>query len=175
MSTRRALPRVVIAALAAAGLAACGSSSVKDDAEPAAATTPKPAQTTQAAAQKGPTSVKVAQSRLGPMLVDAGGRSLYLYTQDKPAKPPVCTSDYLQCTTIWRPLETTGRPHGEAGVKTSLLGSVHRTKPAGRQVTYDGHPLYLAVADKQAGDLNGQGMYDYWYVVSPSGRAIGRK
>ena len=70
---------------------------------------------------------------------------------------------------------TSGRPHGEAGVKTRLLGSIHRTKPTGSQVTYNGHPLYLYIDDTHPGDVKGQGMYDYWYVLSPSGRPITKK
>ena len=123
---------------------------------------------------KGPAIVKVGRSRLGSILVDASGRTLYLFRQDKPGRP-LCTSDYLNCTTMWPPLMTTGPPRGEAGVKSRLLGVLHRTKPAGSQVTYNGHPLYLSVDDKQPGDLTGQAMYDYWYVVSPSGRPIKKK
>jgi predicted lipoprotein with Yx(FWY)xxD motif len=170
MSIRGALPRVVIATLAAAGLTACGGSEESTGTHAAA----HPARTAQPAARTGPASLTVRRSRLGPMLVDASGRSLYLFTQDKSGKP-ACTSDYLRCTDIWKPVVTSGRPHGGGGVRTGLLGVVRRTKPAGSQVTYNGHPLYRTVADKHAGDLNGQAMYDYWYVVSPSGRAIGRK
>ena len=42
-------------------------------------------------------------------------------------------------------------------------------------MAYHGHPLYRSVDDKQPGDLKGQGMYDYWYVLSPSGRPIKKK
>ena len=97
---------------------------------------------TQPAAVKGPAIVKVSRSRLGSILVDASGRTLYLFRQDKPGRP-LCTSDYLNCTTMWPPLMTTGPPRGEAGIKSRLLGVLHRTKPAGSQVTYNGHPLYL--------------------------------
>jgi predicted lipoprotein with Yx(FWY)xxD motif len=118
--------------------------------------------------------VKVGQSRLGPILVDANGHTLYYFRQDKPGRS-LCTSDYLNCTQMWPPLMTTGRPHGEARVKTRLLGTLHRTKPSGSQVTYKGHPLYTSVDDKQPGDVTGQGMFDYWYVLSPSGRPITKK
>ena len=43
------------------------------------------------------------------------------------------------------------------------------------QVTYNGHPLYLFSADRNAGDTNGQGVNAFgglWYVVSSSGDAI---
>jgi predicted lipoprotein with Yx(FWY)xxD motif len=180
MSIRWAIRGVLLAALAPVGVAACGSSDETGGTSSAAATAapPKPAQpatqTAKPAAAKGPASLKIGQSRLGPILVDASGRTLYLFRQDKPRRA-LCTSDYLNCTKIWLPLMTTGRPHGEAGVKARLLGSFHRTKPAGSQVTYNGHPLYLYVDDKQPGDLEGQTLYDYWYVLSASGRPITRK
>ena len=69
-------------------------------------------------------------------------------------------------------MTTTGRPHGKAGVKAGLLGTIHRSKPTGSQVTYDRHPLYRYIEDKHPGDVKGQGMFDYWYVLSPSGRPI---
>jgi len=178
----RALRAVLIAALAPVGITACGSSDETGATSSAAATAAAPKPATQAAkpaaakpaAAKGPASLKIGQSRLGPILVDASGRTLYLFTLDKPRRA-VCTSEYLNCTTLWPPLMTTGRPHGEAGVKTRLLGSFHRTKPAGSQVTYNGHPLYLYDDDKQPGDLTGQALYDYWYVLSASGRPIKKK
>jgi predicted lipoprotein with Yx(FWY)xxD motif len=169
---------VLIAALAPVGLGACGSSGDTGGADATAASAPAPRTATQAAEQpapaKGPASVKIAQSRLGPILVDASGHTLYLFTQDKPRRS-LCTSDYLNCTTMWLPLMTTGSPRGEAGVKTRLLEVLQRTKPAGSQVAYHGHPLYTSVDDKQPGDLKGQGMYDYWYVLSPSGHPIKKK
>jgi predicted lipoprotein with Yx(FWY)xxD motif len=94
--------------------------------------------------------------------------------QDKPRRA-LCTSDYLNCTTAWPPLMTTGRPHVQAGVKHRLIGSLDRTRPAGTQVTYKHHPLYRYIEDEQPGDVKGQGMYDYWYVLSPSGRPITKK
>jgi predicted lipoprotein with Yx(FWY)xxD motif len=160
MSIGWALSAVLTVALAPVGVAACGSS---DDSGGTDASAPAPRTATQAAQQpvpaKGPAIVKVGRSRLGPILVDGSGHTLYLFTQDKPGRS-LCTSDYLNCTTIWLPLMTTGRPRGEAGIKTRLLEVFHRTKPAGSQVAYHGHPLYRSVDDKQPGDLTGQGMYD---------------
>jgi predicted lipoprotein with Yx(FWY)xxD motif len=178
MSTGWVLPAVVSAALAPVGLSACGSSGESGSTVATAASAPAPQTATQAAQQpavvKGPATVKVGQSRLGPILVDGSGHTLYLFTQDKPRRS-LCTSDYLNCTTMWLPLMTTGRPRGEAGIKAGLLEVFHRTKPPGSQVAYHGHPLYRSVDDKRPGDLTGQGMYDYWYVLSPSGRPIKKK
>ena len=175
MSLGWAIRAVLLAALAPVGVSACGSSDANSDTGAATATaTATPTRTAEPTATDGPASVKVGQSRLGPILVDASGRSLYLFKEDKPGRA-LCTSDYLNCTTSWPPLMTTGRPSGEAGVKTRLLGSIHRTKPTGSQVTYDGHPLYVYIDDEHPGDVKGQGMYGYWYVLAPSGRPITKK
>jgi predicted lipoprotein with Yx(FWY)xxD motif len=175
MSARWAIPAVLVATLAPVGIAACGGSGGSSAPRPAAAKTAaaKTATPTETA-QTGAASVRIGHSRLGPILVDASGRTLYFFTQDKPRKT-LCTSAYLQCTTSWPPLLTTGRPQGHGGVKSRLLGSLHRTKPSGSQVTYRGHPLYRYVDDKAPRDVNGQGMFSYWYVLAPSGRPITKK
>ena len=56
----------------------------------------------------------------------------------------------------------------------SHLGTI--TRPDGsRQVTYNGHPLYYFVKDKDQGDSYGQGVNAFgasWYVMAPSGNKI---
>ncbi|WP_430099136.1 COG4315 family predicted lipoprotein [Peribacillus simplex] len=34
-----------------------------------------------------------------------------------------------------------------------------------KQTTYKGHPLYYFVKDKQAVDINGQGVNNVWFVL----------
>jgi predicted lipoprotein with Yx(FWY)xxD motif len=170
MSLRWTIRGFLMAALAPLGMAACGGADPAGD-DRAAAATATATRTAQPSAGDDRANLKVGRSRLGPILVDERGRTLYFFTQDKPRRA-LCTSDYLNCTTAWPPVMTTGRPHGQAGVKTQLLRSFHRTKPAGSQVAYGDHPLYRYIEDKRPGDVKGQGMYDYWYVLSPSGRPI---
>jgi predicted lipoprotein with Yx(FWY)xxD motif len=43
----------------------------------------------------------------------------------------------------------------------------------GRQVTANGWPLDTFAKDAVAGDTNGQGLNDVWFVVGPDGTAIG--
>jgi len=117
--------------------------------------------------------VKTAPSRLGPILVDGNGRTLYLWTSD-PANRSSCLSDF-GCPTYWPPLLTAGKPRAGSGVNAHLLGVIHRSKPAGLQVTYNGHPLYYDAADTSPGDIKGQGQINEWYVVSPAGTPIKKK
>ena len=55
-----------------------------------------------------------------------------------------------------------------------MLGTSPRSDGT-TQVTYAGHPLYLFVGDKAAGNTTGEGVNAFggeWYVVSPSGDKI---
>ena len=60
------------------------------------------------------------------------------------------------------------------GVSAKLLGTT--TRPGGgRQVTYDGHPLYTYSGDPSAGATNGQGVSTFgalWWVVAPDGSVV---
>jgi predicted lipoprotein with Yx(FWY)xxD motif len=107
------------------------------------------------------------------ILVDGAGRTLYLFTAEpKGAGVSLCTPDPT-CRPLWPVLK--GPASAGPGAKASLLG----TTKDGTQVTYNGHPLYYfrggggyGAPDKTPGQVNGQGVYSVWYVVSPKGAAI---
>jgi predicted lipoprotein with Yx(FWY)xxD motif len=115
-------------------------------------------------------TIAVATSKLGQILVDGNGMTLYLFVADT----STTSNCYTSCATIWPPVLTTGAPQAGAGANASLLGTTTRTD--GKiEVTYAGHPLYYFVQDKAAGDTTGQGVNGFgglWWVVSPSGAAI---
>ncbi len=119
-------------------------------------------------------TVRTAHTRFGTVLVDGRGRTLYLFTLDTKSII-TCQTGYSNCPATWPPYLTTGKPTAGRGVNATLLGTVHRTKPSGVQVTYNGHPLYVYSYDKKPGDVSGQGFINYWYVVSPSGNPIKKK
>jgi predicted lipoprotein with Yx(FWY)xxD motif len=123
-----------------------------------------------AAASTSATSVGTAQSKLGRILVDGHGRSLYLFDRDRGGK----SSCYGGCAGEWPPLIASGKPHATSGVKAALLGRTKRHD--GRwQVTYSGHPLYTFAGDTGRGQTNGEGLDDFggwWYLVSPAGAKI---
>ena len=59
------------------------------------------------------------------------------------------------------------------GGRQEPTARLHSPNEADRsQVTYNRRPLYLYIEDKHPGDVKGQGMYAYWYVLSPGGRPI---
>jgi predicted lipoprotein with Yx(FWY)xxD motif len=121
-------------------------------------------------ASAGAAKVAVANSRLGRILVDAGGRTLYLFQQDTST---VSTCDGA-CATSWPPLTTTGNPEGADGVSAAKLGTTKRTDGT-TEVTYSGHPLYYYAGDAKPGDTTGQGLDLYGAecdVLSPAGEKI---
>jgi predicted lipoprotein with Yx(FWY)xxD motif len=118
------------------------------------------------------TSIGVGSTRLGTVLVDGSGRTVYLFAADSGTKSS-CNS--AACVQYWPPVITNGAPQAGAGANASLLGTTTRLDGK-TEVTYAGHPLYYFISDKKAGDVSGQGINGFggpWYVVSPSGMQIG--
>lgn len=118
------------------------------------------------AAKSGPI-VTLGSTDLGQVLIDARGRTLYLYTPDG-KNTSTC---YGQCASLWPPLLSSGKPRAAHGVKASLLGTTKR-KDGKSQVTYAGHPLYFFAEDDEAGDVYGQGLQNIWYAVSAAGAKV---
>jgi predicted lipoprotein with Yx(FWY)xxD motif len=157
---------VAFAVAAVALLAACGGSSTAST----AAASPSPAPS---AAATGQMIALATNAKLGQILVDDKGMTLYLFVADT----GTASTCYTTCATIWPPVLSTGAPQAGAGVQASLLGTTTRTD--GKvEVTYAGHPLYYFVQDKAAGDAKGQAINGFgglWWVLSPSGAAITTK
>ena len=143
----------------AALVAGCGGSSGK-------ASNPPPASSSAPAASN---ALHAQSSKYGQILVDGGGRTLYLLTADTGSQP-TC---YSACAGVWHPDTTTGPP-ASSGVTASLVGTTARTDNT-TQVTYNGHPLYTYTGDAKSGDVNGQGIATFggiWYVVGVDGKAV---
>jgi predicted lipoprotein with Yx(FWY)xxD motif len=133
-------------------------------AAPAAHATSMSASTTAAA-------VKTRTGKLGTFLVDAKGRTLYLFKQDKTAKS-TCSG---ACAAAWPPLLTGAEPKASGSARSGLLGTTRRSDGT-MQVTYKGHPLYRFVKDTRPGDTKGHKLTAFgaaWYAVKPSGGRIG--
>jgi predicted lipoprotein with Yx(FWY)xxD motif len=127
---------------------------------PAAAPASKPAAATVAA----------AHTRLGTVLANAQGRTLYLFEKDK----GTASSCYGACASVWAPLTTGAKAAAGSGIAPAKLGTSKRTDGK-TVVTYGGHPLYTYAGDAKTGDVKGQGLDQFgaeWYVLAPSGRKI---
>ncbi|HEY3724071.1 MAG TPA: hypothetical protein VGN59_12030 [Acidimicrobiia bacterium] len=158
-SARASLAGGAIVALALA-LTACGSSggTATQSTQPPKTGSGKPA------------TVGVTSTSLGSALVDAQGRTLYLFKKDS-GTTSTCTG---ACAASWPPLIAAGAPKVGSGAKASLVGTT--TRPDGTtQVTYNGHPVYTFSGDQSPGDTNGQGVVAFgaaWFAVSPSGNQV---
>jgi predicted lipoprotein with Yx(FWY)xxD motif len=128
--------------------------------------TPASAMTTTTTTGRAPV-VKLAMTSgpLGPVLVTAKGRTLYVDTRDR-ANHVTCTQT---CARVWPPLllaRGAQRAIGGPGVKG--LGTVRR--PGHRlQVTLHKMPLYLYAGDVRPGLARGQGLGGSFFVATPNG------
>lgn len=138
-----------------------------------AASSGSPAATTATTAATSGATVAVQSSKLGKILVDASGRTLYLFERDK-AGTSSCSGG---CATAWPPYTTSGKPQAGNGAPAAELGTISRSDGK-MQVTYHGHPLYYYVGDSKVGDTTGEGVKAFgaeWYVLSASGNKIEEK
>jgi predicted lipoprotein with Yx(FWY)xxD motif len=147
---------LLLAALAVAGCGGGGNSN-------ASSGTPKTASGAAA-------TVGVSNEGLGKILVNSKGRTLYLFTRDSGTMSE-CSG---ACAVNWPPLRATGKPTIGSGADASLVSTTSR--PGGtKQVTYNGHPLYLFKSDSGPGDTNGQGLSAFggsWYALTPAGDQV---
>jgi predicted lipoprotein with Yx(FWY)xxD motif len=115
-------------------------------------------------------TVGVSNAGLGNILVNSTGRTLYLFTRDSGTMSE-CNG---ACAVNWPPLRASGKPTIGSGAQASLISTTTRSDGA-RQVTYNGHPLYLFKNDNQPGDTNGEGLNAFggsWFAVSPAGDQV---
>jgi len=103
----------------------------------------------------------VKKDGVGSYLTDAKGMTLYMFKKDTAGKS-ACEGP---CVGNW-PIYYRETVAGKDGLDAKNFSSIDR--PDGKkQTTYKGMPLYLFVGDKKAGDTNGQGLKDVWYVAAP--------
>jgi predicted lipoprotein with Yx(FWY)xxD motif len=118
------------------------------------------------AAAAGTVSVTLADSKLGKIVVDANGMTLYAFLKDT-GGTSVCSGG---CANAWPPAAATGTPTAGTGI-TGALTTVAR--PDGSmQLKLGDWPLYRFAGDAAAGDTNGQGSGSTWYVVGADGQPI---
>jgi predicted lipoprotein with Yx(FWY)xxD motif len=157
------LASTAVIPLTALAVAACGGGGTATASPPAA-----PSKSTTAPAQKA--TVRVANSRLGRILVDSTSHTLYLFKADS-GTSSACSG---ACAVAWPPLRTGAAPGASGGANAALLGTISRSDGS-KQVTYNGHPLYTFVRDRKPGDVTGQGLTAFgaaWFAVSPAGNQI---
>jgi predicted lipoprotein with Yx(FWY)xxD motif len=113
-------------------------------------------------------TVGTRSTSLGTILVGTNGHTLYLDGAD-PKNKSTCTGG---CASAWPALKTSGKPKAKGAAKASDLGTIK--DGSGKQVTYDGHPLYYYASDTGAGQTSGEGQNGF-YLVGTNGAAIMKK
>ncbi|HEY9374257.1 SCO0930 family lipoprotein [Streptomyces sp.] len=104
--------------------------------------------------------------KLGKVLTDAEGFTLYRFDKDS-ASPPTATCEG-ECAKAWPVVSPTGAKP-PAGIDASLLGEVTRTDGS-KQLTVGGWPMYRFAKDTKPGDANGQGVGGTWFAAAPDGK-----
>jgi predicted lipoprotein with Yx(FWY)xxD motif len=152
---------LVVLGLVAAG---CGGSS--------ASSAPKSAV---AGAQHSSSSVAVKTRKikgLGVVLVNAKGRTLYVFMHDR-QRHVTCTGS---CASFWPPLKWkgSGKPKAGGAAKSKLV-AWDKDPDGGKVVTYNRWPLYTYSGDSGAGQASGQALNlngGKWYVMSAKGKLV---
>jgi predicted lipoprotein with Yx(FWY)xxD motif len=163
MTDRHLLHRLAIvsaaASIALAALAGC-STAASPGSDAAASTAPSPTATTSA-------ELTTATTSLGTVLVDAQGRTLYVFDKDVAGSPSACTG---ACAALWPAALTTSASPAASGV-AGTVGTV-ATADGAKQLTLNGLPLYTYAKDSAAGDDSGQGVGGIWWVVGANGSKV---
>jgi predicted lipoprotein with Yx(FWY)xxD motif len=159
-AVRGSLVLVLATAAVAVVIAGCGGSSSSGGAAVKSGASAKP----------GGAMVSARKTSLGTILVDAQGRTLYLFEKDK-RDASMCDGS---CASIWPSLTSAAKPLAGHGVVAGKLATAKRGD-GHLQVTYAGHPLYTYAGDAKPGDATGQGLDQFgaeWYVLTPRGRKV---
>ena len=166
-SGRLRRPLMALVALAAVGVlaAGCGNGSGSSSGGyGSSGTTPA------SGGASGVATVSATSTNLGMILVDGGGRTLYLFEKDQPNQSACAGA----CAAAWPVDQSSAKPKAGSGVTASMLGTIKRSDGS-TQVTYHKHPLYYFSGDSGAGQHNGQGVDAFgakWYAVTPAGGAV---
>jgi predicted lipoprotein with Yx(FWY)xxD motif len=175
IDTRRSLLLPALRA-AVAVVAACSSGGGATAAPSVAAPSVAPSEAPSASASEAASApaamtaeIALADSSLGQIIVDGAGKTLYMFQPDE-AGTPTCYDD---CATAWPPLlaDDAASVTAGPGLDASKITVVDRTD-GGKQVKYGNWTLYYFANDAAAGDVNGQGLNDVWYVVGADGEPI---
>jgi predicted lipoprotein with Yx(FWY)xxD motif len=115
-------------------------------------------------------TVKVRDTRYGPILVDGRGHALYLFNRERTTQ----SRCYGACARAWPPFTTRQTPKAGRGSRRGLLGTTRRRGGA-KQVTYNGHPLYFYVDDRKPGQVLCHDVFEFggrWLVLTRRGNPV---
>jgi predicted lipoprotein with Yx(FWY)xxD motif len=123
------------------------------------------------AGASGPT-LQLRKTKIGTILVNARGFTVYAYTADGRNKN-VCAAE-SGCPTIWPAVTSAGAPSLGRGLKSSLVRRI-RVRGVGEQLTYAGHPLYTYISDSGPGQTFYVNVFEFrgrWPAINASGQEV---
>ncbi|MEU2286264.1 SCO0930 family lipoprotein [Streptomyces sp. NPDC013178] len=108
--------------------------------------------------------------KLGDIVVDKNGMTVYRFLKDKAWPKPVSNCNGA-CVEKW-PVVAPVATNDTEGVQKKGLMSFTRGDGV-KQMTVNCSPIYTFSGDKAPGDINGQGVGGQWYAVAPDGKLVG--
>jgi predicted lipoprotein with Yx(FWY)xxD motif len=112
-----------------------------------------------------PATVSVRSTKLGDVLVDQQGRTLYGFASDMNGTS-TCTGS---CASIWPAATVTKTVTTGKGLHSSTFHTIMTNGQS--QLAAATWPLYTYVGDTKPGDVNGQGI-ERFYVVRADGSLV---
>ncbi|AXT60965.1 hypothetical protein D1816_11610 [Aquimarina sp. AD10] len=129
---------------------------------PSAGVWPTVNQNTEPAPEPVANAIQLAEdATFGKILTDKDGNSLYFFSQDAKGTSN-CSGG---CITAW-PVFYTEDVTLDSGLDAADFAVITREDGA-KQTTYKGWPLYFFANDATAGDTNGDGVGNNWYIAKP--------
>ncbi len=125
-----------------------------------------------AAAGSSAAKLQLRRTRVGTILVNSRGFTVYAFTKDSRNRDNCAKSSV--CLHVWPPVTTVGRPIAGPGVRSSLIGTI-TLKNGKKQVTYAGHPLYTYIADTQPAETSFINIYQlggFWPAMNAAGQEV---
>jgi predicted lipoprotein with Yx(FWY)xxD motif len=148
---------IALAALGAAGLAACGGASNH------AGATHRPV----VPVTINMSAAKTGDTALGKVLVSSSGRTIYALTTDM-HRTSSCTG---ACAQVWPPVVVGNGWNVASGLERARF-SVGPRGDGTRQLVAGQWPLYTFSGDTKPGDVNGQGSGGVWFAVGANGKLV---
>lgn len=124
------------------------------------------------ASTAGTTTIRLAQTYLGKIVVSRSGLTLFTFTRDR-ARTDACVR-ISGCSAVWPVLTSSGKLSAGKGLRSSLLSTI-RLPNGARQVSYDGHALYTYSLSTRPGDISYVGANEFggrWYALNAVGGAV---
>jgi predicted lipoprotein with Yx(FWY)xxD motif len=143
-------PKIIIAGIGLAAVAAVGGITAASASSSPASSAPAASHSAAAATVR--TASATVAGKTETILVNGAGLPLYYYRPDTAAKSFVTGA----LARLWPPLTSAAPAAAGLNGKLAVLNDVN-----GRQVTYNGHPLYT-FADDHPGQVTGQGVQNFF-------------